>query len=364
MFSTDYYDVLDKIDAIDPIAYAKNRNFADGAITELSPYISRGIISTKQVMQALFERGYQFEEVEKFIQELAWRDYWQQIWIAKGELIDEDLKSEQKDVAHYEVSTALLNAATGIDVVDENIRTLYQTGYIHNHMRMYIAAIACNQGKNHWKKPAQWMYYHLLDGDWASNALSWQWVAGSNSNKKYIANQENINKYFYSFQQDTFLDLSYDQLAVLDCPDKLKEKSDLTFKTVLPPQESIEIRPSIPTLIYNYYNIDPNWRAEQDTNRVLLLEPSVFEKYPVAQKNIEFILAIAANIKNIQVFVGEFDELVRLYPNQVIYYKEHPLNKHYEGVEDPREWMSSVKGYFPSFFGFWKKVKKEIKTQL
>ena len=51
------------------------------------------------------------------------------------------------------------------------------------------------------------MYYHLLDGDWASNALSWQWVAGSNANKKYYANQDNINKYFNSSQKQTFLDV-------------------------------------------------------------------------------------------------------------------------------------------------------------
>ena len=55
---------------------------------------------------------------------------------------------------------------------------------------MYIASIICNTAKCHWKIPAKWFYYHLKDGDWGSNALSWQWVCGTNSGKKYYANQK------------------------------------------------------------------------------------------------------------------------------------------------------------------------------
>ena len=55
---------------------------------------------------------------------------------------------------------------------------------------MYIASIVCNIAKSHWKLPTKWFYYYLLDGDLASNNLSWQWVCGANSSKKYYANQE------------------------------------------------------------------------------------------------------------------------------------------------------------------------------
>ena len=50
--------------------------------------------------------------------------------------------------------------------MDDCIQEFYESGYIHNHMRMYIAAVCCNVGQYHWLKPAQWMYYYLLDGDW------------------------------------------------------------------------------------------------------------------------------------------------------------------------------------------------------
>jgi deoxyribodipyrimidine photo-lyase len=98
------------------------------------------------------------------------------------------------------------------------VEELKQTGYMHNHLRMYVAAIACNIGHSHWHLPARWMYYHLLDADWASNALSWQWVAGSFSSKKYYANQENINKYCHTQQRNTFLDVSYEAYETMPTP--------------------------------------------------------------------------------------------------------------------------------------------------
>ena len=65
---------------IEPLNYAKSRNFVDGAVTYLSPYISRGVISVKQVMDTVMTKGYKNYQIEKFIQELAWREYWQRVW--------------------------------------------------------------------------------------------------------------------------------------------------------------------------------------------------------------------------------------------------------------------------------------------
>ena len=73
------------------------------------------------------------------------------------------------------------------------------------------------------------------------------------------------------------------------------------------------------------------------------------------------MLGLAENIEGLQVFTGEFEKLKSMTGSNPIYYKEHPLNGHYEGEEDARDWMFTVKGYFPSFFGFWKKCRKELK---
>ncbi|MEM7038717.1 MAG: hypothetical protein AAF570_17150, partial [Bacteroidota bacterium] len=74
-FSIRYSDILAQIEGIEPVRYGRSRNFIDGAVTRLSPYISRGVISTRQVMAHVFNMGHPFAKVEKFVQELAWRDY-------------------------------------------------------------------------------------------------------------------------------------------------------------------------------------------------------------------------------------------------------------------------------------------------
>ncbi|OEK01838.1 deoxyribodipyrimidine photolyase [Roseivirga sp. 4D4] len=361
IFDTSYASILEKIDRIDPIAYGKDRNYVDGSVSYLSPYISRGVISTKFVLDRLLERGFQMSEIEKFVQELAWRDYWQQVWITKGEAINQDLKREQPDIGNYEIPNALINADTGIHIVDQNIQLLYDSGYVHNHMRMYLASIACNIAKSHWHTPAKWMYYHLLDGDWASNALSWQWVSGANANKKYYANQENINNFFYSKQKNTFLDVPYEHFESLLIPEALNSTAKPELKTSLPRSTELSIDTALPTLAYNYYNLDPNWRTDQQANRILVLDPKVFEQYPVSNKCIDFAMVLSKNISGIQYFRGSFQQLRETYGLKEIFYKEHPLNQDYQGTEDSRDWMFDVKGYYPSFFAFWKKCKKEIK---
>lgn len=361
-FDTSISAILKKVDQIDPVAYVQNRNYADGAVSQLSPYISRGVLSTKFVFDRLLQRGFSFSKMEKFVQELAWRDHWQQVWIAKGDQINHDLKSKQLEVSHKALPKAVVQGRTGIDIVDQGIQKLMDLGYVHNHLRMYLASIVCNIAKSHWKHPAQWMYYHLLDGDWASNALSWQWVAGCNSNKKYFANQDNINTFFYSNQKGTFLDVPYRAFQNLSCPEVLKETTSLDLTTPLPPVKEVCLTPGLPVLVYNHYNVDPFWRKEEVANRILLLEPSVFERYPVSQKCLDFTLELSDNIKGIQVFVGEFQELKKQALSAQIIYKEHPLNN-YRGVQDEREWLSSVKGDFPSFFRFWKPCKNELKNR-
>jgi len=360
-FSTDYASILALLEEIDPVAYGKTRNFIDGAVTRLSPFISRGVLSTKMVLNHVLNKGYDPGKIEKFIQELVWRDYWQQVWIEKGNHINQDLKHPQWDVMNHELAINIDRAETGIEAIDKAIKEFYQTGYLHNHVRMYVASIACNVGKSHWKVPAQWMYYHLLDGDWASNALSWQWVAGTNANKKYYANQSNVNKYCYTNQRGSFLDISYEEFDQLAIPEELSEVHIPDLKTSFPSSDDLKLDPSLPLLIYNYYNLDPNWRTDEPANRVLLLEPSVFQEYPISQNSIDFMMGLSKNIVGIQVYVGAFDDLLSQIDEGQVFFKEHPLNRHYKGNEDSRDWMFTVKGYYPSFFGFWKKCKKELK---
>lgn len=359
-FHTDIDSILERVNAIKPEVYGRTRNYVNGAVTYLSPYISRGVISTKFVLNSVLERGYDPKRIEKFIQELTWRDYWQRVWIARENEINNDIKNTQEGVFNNEMPTALVVAKTGITAIDSAIVDFYKTGYLHNHVRMYIASLACNFGKSHWLVPAKWMYYHLLDADWASNSLSWQWIAGTNSSKKYIANQQNINKYCFTEQRGTFLDKPYEELYAMGTPEVLQHTEIPELATELPEVAPITIDPQLPTLLYNYHNMDPFWRKDERVNRVLLIEPSYFQEYPVCERSMLFLRDLGRNINGLLTYVGNFEGFVREHqPNEVIF-KEHPMNAHYKGKEDPREWMFGEYEYFPSFFGYWKKCQKEL----
>jgi deoxyribodipyrimidine photo-lyase len=358
-FPADYDSILQQMDQIDPVLYGKTRNYIDGHVTRLSPYLSRGVISTKQLLEHVLSKGYKISQIETFVKELCWRDYFQRVGQAKD--LNKEIKYPQDPVAHAEIPNAILNAKTGITGIDEAIAQLYRSGYMHNHCRMYTASVVCNIARSHWLYPAQWMYYHLLDGDWASNACSWQWVSGANSNKKYYANQENINKYTHTKDQNTFLDLSYESLEIMSIPPSLEATERRMLTTSLPECNELSIDHELPNFIYNYYNLDHRWHQHEEGNRILLLDPDFFASYPVDKKCIDFILTLSKNIPELQVFVGSFDTLMKNYPVGKIYYKEHPLNIGYEGIVEERDWIADeVTGYYPSFYAYWKKTEPFI----
>lgn len=357
-------EILQQLDQINPLAYTKSRNFTNGAVTRLSPYISRGVIDTKTILEHLIQRGFKFNQLEKFVQQMAWREYFQRVWQGKGNEINHDLKNDQEARFHAGMPLAVYEANTGIEAIDRGIRELKSKGNMHNHMRMYTAFLSANLASFHWADPARWMYYHLLDGDWASNALSWQWVAGTFSHKKYIANQDNINHYAQSTQKRTYLDVEYDALLTSPAPEVLLTTCTPDLATPLPSAKQLVLNPGLPTLVYNYYNLSPTWRKDEHANRVLLLEPKVFEEYPVSKACIDFALKLSENIEGIQCFTGSFAELKSLAGSSALIYKEHPLNKHYSGIQDQRTWMlndpSTAEG---SFSGFWRKFETRLIKQ-
>lgn len=370
--------------AIDVKRYGKTRNYVSGSVTELGPYVSRGVVSTRAIWAYLLRRGHSFEEMFGFVQQLAWRDFFQRVWQGLGDGINEDIRREQEGVIHRLFPAAIAAGNTGIEGIDTGISRLKDTGYMHNHLRMYTAFLTANLAGAHWRLPAQWMYAHLLDGDWGSNALSWQWVSGTFSNKKYIANQENINRYTQTNQRGTFLDVDYESLAIAPVPDVLKKP--FTVEEVLPfvDCDADALRLAVAKfglpmwaldnpimgdrlVIHNYYQLDPQFQSALPGTRLLLLEPSVFAQYPIASHCVAFMLSLAKEIPNVQVFVGEFDELVGAlepFGYVEIVYQEHPLNRHYRGTEIPRDWLApEVEGSFSSFFSYWKKVEKSLRKE-
>ncbi|MEM7681776.1 MAG: FAD-binding domain-containing protein [Planctomycetota bacterium] len=189
---------LARLGAIDLAQYARTRNALDGGVTRLSPYLHHGVLTLAEVRDVAVDQGQGGARPGKFVQELAWRDFFRRVLAELGTAVEDDLESWktglQDDDYAYELPNDLLAGETGVDFVDASVRELYDTGYLHNQMRMKLAAYVIHARRVHWKPAADWFLAHLLDGDLGSNHLSWQWVASTYSHKPYIFNNENLAK--------------------------------------------------------------------------------------------------------------------------------------------------------------------------
>lgn len=201
--------------AVRPGAYARTRNHLSGDVTRLSPYLTHGFLSLPEVLQAL-QAQHHLPMTHKLVFELGWREYFHHVWRLDGEKIFESHHpGPLPEPAYAQTLPAdVAQARTGLPVVDQAVRELYATGYLHNHARMWLASYLVHLRKVHWRCGADWLYAHLLDGDLASNHLSWQWVAGTGSSKPYLFNAENVARYAPPHWQGprTALDTSYEEL--------------------------------------------------------------------------------------------------------------------------------------------------------
>jgi len=183
--------------------YAERRNYDFGPdrrdnVSALSPYLSHRLLTEREVVEAVLEK-HKPKEAESFIQEVVWRTYWKgwlegrpSVYSAWLRLLAEDRRRwpERDD---FQKAVA---GETGIEPFDAWARELKETGYLHNHTRMWFASIWIFTLKLPWSLGAAFFMEHLLDGDAASNTLSWRWVAGlQTKGKHYVATAKNIKKF-------------------------------------------------------------------------------------------------------------------------------------------------------------------------
>lgn len=184
--------------AVDPEAYATSRNHLDGAVTRLSPYIRHGLLSLVEVRDAVLAAA-QGAKSGKMVQQLAWRDYFQRLydWIGTAIWADREAYKTGFAAADYadELPEDIRTGETGLACIDTFSRELITTGYLHNHARLWLAGYIVHWRRIKWQAGAHWFLQHLLDGDPASNNLSWQWVASTFSHKPYFYNRENVEKF-------------------------------------------------------------------------------------------------------------------------------------------------------------------------
>ncbi len=218
LFKPTPHAAAQRVAAINPSVYAKTRNYLDGEVTRLSPYITHGMVDIPTVAKTLHDqRPLTFND--KIIFEFAWCEFFHHVWAIKGDGIFKGIH-ESVYAGQYAQTLPddIAQGRTGVPVIDTAVRELYATGYLHNHARMWLASYVVHIRKVHWRVGANWLYAHLLDGDCASNHLSWQLVAGTFSSKPYLFNAENVAMYAKGAEHThwhssgTVIDQSYEAL--------------------------------------------------------------------------------------------------------------------------------------------------------
>ena len=184
--------------------YRDNRNYSYDLINNrnttslLSPYIRYRLLSEEDIIKKTLSIN-SFTETEKFIQEIYWRTYWKG-WLEHRPDVYEDYLTERnellKNLSNSSIYQNAINGETHLTFFNDWIKKLKEDGYLHNHVRMWFASIWIFTLDLPWQLGANFFMEKLLDGDPASNTLSWRWVAGiQTKGKHYLARKNNIIKY-------------------------------------------------------------------------------------------------------------------------------------------------------------------------
>ena len=186
--------------------YSRDRNYDYGPenrdnISMLSPYLRHRVITEELVINKSLEK-FSLQRIEKYIQEVLWRTYWKG-WLEMRPEVWSDYKLYLNNNKNHDL-TDVTSYRTDIHCFDSWTKELIEYGYLHNHARMWYASIWIHTLGLPWQLGADFFMRHLLDGDPASNTLSWRWVAGLQTrDKSYLARYSNISKFTNNrFKQD------------------------------------------------------------------------------------------------------------------------------------------------------------------
>ena len=163
--------------------YKEGRNFpAKPYVSRLSPYLHFGLLSVNQCWYgALDKLGADHQGCDVFLSELGWREFSASLLFYNQELKTYPINEKFIHFPWRESATDLKawqQGMTGYPIVDAGMRELYQTGYMHNRVRMIVGSFLVKNLRLHWHHGESWFWDCLCDADHAANSASWQWIAG------------------------------------------------------------------------------------------------------------------------------------------------------------------------------------------
>lgn len=279
MFAATRQEALQQLGDFIPSAgsYSRDRNhvfpYDHHNVSCLSAAIRHRLITENEAAAAPLAR-YAESTIEKYTQEIYWRRYWKS-WLSLRPQVWTDYVSELALLNEIDSETqhrinTVCAGSSGLEIMDYFTRELIETGYLHNHARMWWAAWWVHVERLPWQLGAAFFYKHLLDGDPASNTLSWRWVAGLQTpGKTYLPRRSNLEKYLSSAlicQFSKGLELLEKPQAFL--PNTLLGKPEITQPNV----SQTEYDPSLKTLLLIHEDdLSPEASSLKDLKPDLLL---------------------------------------------------------------------------------------------
>lgn len=282
----------------------------------MSPYITHGVITTKEVI-TLFLQRYTIQQAEMLFKELLWREYFVQVHYRKRDGIFADMEDDKTGIPKAPIlPRAVWEKTTSSKRVNQAILELENIWYLHNHIRMWLASYRTHYAKIHWKKLADWTYYHFLDGELGSNHLSRQWVQSTFSHKPYFMNEENLARYL-PWTSDPIYRWTYEEVE--------KRLFDTTRKSDY--QYQMDIHDSLITDISSYdiflaekreytsITILTPWDWHPDkitdpTHTICILDESFFTQHPWSKKRLAFIQWYAT-LYWVQIYRGNIYDIIQ-----------------------------------------------------
>lgn len=302
---------LAKLSQVDAVTYARNRNFLNGSVTHLSPYLRHGCLTLNETFTAIKSRfGLTSENM---LMQLAWRDFWHQVWNARGNAVFSEMEPPKVGLGYAPLTEAVKQGKTGLPCMDGFIGDLLNSGYVHNHARMWLASYIVHHLKIDWREAADWFEANLLDGDMASNHLSWQWVASTFSSKPYYFNKENLarftgEKYCAGCTAKCPFDASYEvlQARLFSQPPSPEAKR---YPLTITPMKAGSMHKAVAVFVHDEMLSPVNPVLSQPFPKIFIFDPQLHGAWPLHR--LQFVMDCLSEIMNLEVWVGDTYEILQ-----------------------------------------------------
>lgn len=327
-------EALRRLNTTDIEAYARNRNFLNGDVSKLSPYLRHGCLTLHETADNVQQRF--GAQSQKFVEELAWRDYWRRVWYEFGDDIFSDMEDPKVALGDRLLPDFIRQGITGLPCMDGFIRDLMLEGYVHNHARMWFAAYVVHWLKVDWREAADWFENYLLDGDKASNHLSWQWVASVNSSKPYYFNKENLarytgEKYCANCKINCPFDASYESIN-----EKLFAGSVVgvakTYRVNMPAKDALSTHQAVAIYVHDEMLSGAHPLLRRPMAKVFVFDDFLHGNWPL--KRLQFMADCLNELQDVEIWAGNTREILKERGVGQIITQESP-NKQLKALLEP-----------------------------